>query len=57
MADREASVVTNIPALHELSLEDLLTLDRSVLSESLRRVHEYLSIDDGEHVSRFNAAL
>jgi FXSXX-COOH protein len=53
----ETGVVTNIPALHDLSLEDVLTLDGSVLAESLRRVREHLSRDESEHISRFTAAL
>ncbi|MFI5906128.1 hypothetical protein [Dactylosporangium sp. NPDC051541] len=53
----ETGVVTSTPAMHDLSLQDVLRLDRSVLSESLQRVLEHLSRDESEHVSRFNAAL
>jgi hypothetical protein len=57
MADRETTILTKIPAVHELSLDEIVNLDRSVLAESLLRVSEYLSIDDTEQVSRFNSAL
>nr|BFE63858.1 hypothetical protein GCM10020063_083840 [Dactylosporangium thailandense] len=54
---REAGVIANIPALHDMSIEDLLGLDRSVLAESLLRVREHLNSDQSENVSRFQAAL
>ena len=57
MPDRQATVAGNLPVLDDLSVQDILSLDRSVLSESLLRVREYLSAEDTEHVSRFTAAL
>ncbi|MFB9408263.1 hypothetical protein [Dactylosporangium matsuzakiense] len=53
----EMSAVSDLAAIHDLSLDEVLGLDRSVLAESLLRVRQFLDSDGSEHVSRFNAAL
>ncbi|GAA3274473.1 hypothetical protein Dvina_02520 [Dactylosporangium vinaceum] len=53
----EASAISDLAVIHDLPLDEVLGLDRSVLAESLLRVRQFLNSDASEHVSRFNAAL